>query len=72
MPRQSRTDRLLAEQEHELEGTVARAVAEAERLGGELRLVRDLRKRLAAAMPKRTRTKRLVPANTQPATATAA
>ncbi len=70
MPRQSRTDRLLAEQEHELEFTVAEAVAEAERLGGELRLVRDLRKRLAAVAPKRTRAKR--PVLAQPATATAA
>ncbi len=71
MPRQSRTDRLLAEQEQRLTNTRDEAKSALAQAQTALELVRDLRSRLAAA-PKRTRAKRLVPANTQPATATAA
>jgi len=74
MPRQSRTDRLLADKEQKLELEVARAVAEAERLGGELRLLRDLRKQLGTLPKRPSRSKRVVaapPTNTN-TTATAA
>ncbi len=57
MPRQSRTDKLLADQELTLELEVRRAAAEAELLAGKLRLVRDLRKQLAAAPKRASRAK---------------
>ncbi len=76
MPRQSRTDKLLAEQELALELEVRRAASEAELLAGKLRLVRDLRKQLAAAPKRASRAKGRAAApagNAQPApTATAA
>lgn len=72
MPRQSRTDRLLAEKEQKLEAEVARAVAEAERLGGELRLLRDLRKQLTTLPKRASRAKRVVAASTQTNTNTTA
>ncbi len=75
MPRQSKVDKLLADQELTLELEVRRAAGEAELLAGKLRLVRDLRKQLAATPKRASRSKRATtPAgNAQPApTATAA
>lgn len=53
MPRQTRQDKLLAAKEAALEVEVAQAAAVAESKGAELKLVRSLRKELAA-LPKRS------------------
>jgi len=66
MPRQSRMDRVLAEKQDALEQEVAKAAAEAERLGSELRLVKTLRAELSK-MPRRpSRAKRTVALPAQP------
>ncbi len=70
MPRQSRTDKILADQELELELQVRRAASEAELLAGKLRMIRDLRKQLAAAPKRASRAKGRAAApagNAQPA-----
>ena len=72
MARQSRYDKLLADEESTLETAVAKAVAEAERLGGELRRIRDMRKKFAALAKRPSRAKGRVPAtNAEPTVATA-
>jgi AraC-like DNA-binding protein len=56
MPRISKTDRLLAERETSLEAQIAKVNAVVQELGSQLRLVRELRKELAAS-PKKYRAK---------------
>ena len=53
MARQSKHDRILAEREAKLEEEHVNAVALVERAAAELRLIRDIRKALAA-LPRRT------------------
>lgn len=74
MPRTSKALAILLEKERALETEVQRAAAEAERIGGELRLVRELKKQFAT-LPKRSRAKAralAVPTSNTNTTATAA
>ncbi len=75
MPRQSRTDKFLAEREEQLKEQVEKTRSAFMQVGAELRMVQELRKELATIPKRASRSKRTTtPAgNTQPApTATAA
>jgi len=58
MPRQSKHDRILAEREQRLEEEHINAVALVDRAAAELRLIRDIRKALAALPKRASRAKR--------------